>query len=235
MVVTFDDGYEDTLRAALPLLRKHGVPATVFVTTGNAGLPFWWDSLSATVAAAANLPGTLVIDAAGRHLEFETGDRVRLVRRMAAALQPLDTLDRAAIVNDLARQWSANGSPARGPRALTSEEIAQLAGDPLIELGAHGVTHAPLAKLPADQQRHEIERSREQLESMGRRGVRTFSYPHGSYSAQTQAIVRQAGLVAACCSETDVATPATDVMALPRFWVAGDRRLQPESWLKRWL
>lgn len=34
IVLTFDDGYEDFHRCALPLLTRHGCPATLFVTTG---------------------------------------------------------------------------------------------------------------------------------------------------------------------------------------------------------
>ena len=34
VALTFDDGYRDVLEDALPVLREHGFPATVFVVPG---------------------------------------------------------------------------------------------------------------------------------------------------------------------------------------------------------
>ncbi|MFA6476205.1 MAG: polysaccharide deacetylase family protein [Candidatus Paceibacterota bacterium] len=43
--ITFDDGYQDNLSNALPLLEKYNIPATIFITTGHIGekANFAWD------------------------------------------------------------------------------------------------------------------------------------------------------------------------------------------------
>jgi peptidoglycan/xylan/chitin deacetylase (PgdA/CDA1 family) len=44
--VTFDDGYEDNLYAALPRLRAHGIEATLFVPTAHVGHSNRWNPMA---------------------------------------------------------------------------------------------------------------------------------------------------------------------------------------------
>ncbi len=58
VAITFDDGYLDNLEIAHPILGQHGIPATIFVSTGYVDRPhgYWWDELEAIFLHPGVLP-----------------------------------------------------------------------------------------------------------------------------------------------------------------------------------
>lgn len=49
VIITFDDGYEDNLTVALPIMKKYGLKGTVFVITSTVGQPGYltWEQIRA--------------------------------------------------------------------------------------------------------------------------------------------------------------------------------------------
>ena len=83
VAITFDDGYGDNLRNARPILDRHRIPATVFVTTGytGSGREFWWDELGRTLFFAPRLPERLSLSVAGTPREWAMGSASRMTMK----------------------------------------------------------------------------------------------------------------------------------------------------------
>ena len=199
VVVTFDDGYADNLHEALPILQRFDVPATVFVATDAVvrSREFWWDDLERLVAPSD-------YDAVWARLR-DVGGRERE--------GALDALRDAAGVDS---------APRPDKRPLTPDELASLARDVRIAIGAHTASHPRLAALTGAAQRAEIEAGRAALQSIVDRPIESFAYPFGragDYTAETMAIVREAGFTRACSNQAGRVDRSTDRYALPRLYV----------------
>src|SRR4030095_4265151 len=93
--ITFDDGYADTHRLGLPVLRALALPATVYVATGSVsgGAPFWVAAVRALVLSAAGsaleVPGREPIPLGA------AGERGAAAKALTRALVPLPAAERA--------------------------------------------------------------------------------------------------------------------------------------------
>jgi peptidoglycan/xylan/chitin deacetylase (PgdA/CDA1 family) len=85
---------------------------------------------------------------------------------------------------------------ARDARMMTREELVDLVAAGF-ELGAHSVTHPDMSQLDREQCLREMLQSREELEALTGRPVRTFAYPFCKYGDAALAAVAEAGFEAA--------------------------------------
>jgi peptidoglycan/xylan/chitin deacetylase (PgdA/CDA1 family) len=105
------------------------------------------------------------------------------------------------------------------PDHLSHAQVKELAHSPLIEIGAHTVSHAALSSLPRSAQRREIEDSKVQLEKIVQQPVVSFAYPFGNYAAETVGLVKAARFQSSCTTQSGVVHPSTDPFCLPRIAV----------------
>jgi len=245
VALTFDDGYADVLDQARPWLEYHAVPATVFVITGCLGHEFWWDELAHALIWAKRPTGRLRLRVGGETVawalddslvgkEERPGNRSRLVSELYRRLLPLASAERCRILAQV-REWAGDPPVAQATaRSLTAAEVQQLAGG-LVDIGAHTVSHPLLAALPIALQRSEIHDGKRTLEALLGRPVTGFSYPNGSASPTTRALVQEAGFRNACGNQPDVARRSSHRYQLPRFWVPDGDGDAFARWLHPWL
>ncbi len=208
IVITFDDGYEDNLYQAKPILEKHGIPATVFAVSDWIGSQreFFWDDLARILLTTTELPDRLKIKIDGKTYEWDFTDQKKeqpfmglclpsglwnvemsynptprhiAYRELAPLLRDADTNERERVLMELT-DWAGITSDSRvDHRTLTAEELRVLEDGGLIDVGAHTKTHVRLSKLSADAQKHEIFDSKKHLDALLGHPVKNFSYPFG--------------------------------------------------------
>lgn len=175
--LTFDDGYRDNLDTLLPILQAYRAPATIYVAPGllDGTAPLWWYGLDQAIARAATLrlpqgdmtTGTLV----EKHAAFDT-----VARRMLTDAPDVA----AAIVAALVARHGVDFAALARAHMLDWAGVRALAASPLVEIGAHTISHPSLARLDDAAARNEMAECQVRLENETGRRVRHFAYPYGT-------------------------------------------------------
>jgi peptidoglycan/xylan/chitin deacetylase (PgdA/CDA1 family) len=104
---------------------------------------------------------------------------------------------------------------------LSWDQVSALAAHPLVTLGAHTVSHAPLKLLSLEEARWEMVESRSRIEARIAKPVRHFAYPYGFPSvvgAREYALAKECGFATAVTTRTANLFPdsARSLECLPR-------------------
>lgn len=216
--ITFDDGYADNATHALPILRRHGLPATFFVATSFLdGGRMWNDTLIEAIRGCQSDALDLGEAGLGCFQLTTVVDRRLAIESLLGRIKHLAPERRNEAVVQV---QGAVSTALPDDLMMTSRQVIQLR-DAGMQIGSHTCTHPILASLPDGQALQEIQTSKGMLEALLDEPVTLFAYPNGrpgkDYLEKHAVMVRQAGFAAAVSTASGVSTATTDVFQLPRF------------------
>lgn len=226
--ITFDDGYANNLHVALPILRQHGLTATVFVATGLLGNGYMFND---TIIESMRACQTPRLDLSALDLgHIDLGDnaaRAAAAGRLIERFKYEPPAERAEYAARIAERAGLTEPPRL---MMTPDELCQLhaAG---IDIGAHTVSHPILTQLSATEAQDEIDASRGTLTDLLGSAPQTFAYPNGQpgqdYGAAHVEMVRNAGFACAVSTAARCAAGSDDPFELPRvtIWSATSAKL----------
>jgi peptidoglycan/xylan/chitin deacetylase (PgdA/CDA1 family) len=188
IVLTFDDGYVDNLKNALPLLEKYDIPATFFITTENivTSEPFWWDRLAYDYSKIGNsflLPDLTEVS--------KTEFTFKKLNSILSALNNAEKVIWLAAFEKANHVFFINNGHNR---LMTFEELRKLSEHPLISIGLHSHSHYQMGEMSFENQKSDIELNRKILNDQGIKTIDYIAMPHGSYNRDTALVVAQLGL-----------------------------------------
>lgn len=219
IAITFDDGYADNAEVAMPILRRHGIGATFFISTGFLdGGRMWNDEVIETLrrCRAPEIDGSSF--GLGRLPLHDDAARRRAVDLLLPKVKYQGLAEREEA---LARLREAAGAPALPADLMMRSDQVRALVDGGMEIGAHTVRHPILQQVPLDEARREIADGRAALERLTGRPVELFAYPNGrpgkDYGDAHVQLVRELGFRFAVSTAQRVASPGEDPHQLPRF------------------
>lgn len=216
-----DDCYRDTFELVVPLFRRHGVPVTLFLTTGipDAGMPLW-----------------------GAGLEQILGDKSTVIVEGVPRDVSSDALKRAAYA-EIAARWDGPQAGACYSRfcaengydedalhwqhAMSWEMLEAVAGDPLVEIGGHTITHPRVSALDPERAFTELEGCRRRIEERLGIAVGHFAFPYGrsgDCGPRDFALTQKAGYRSAATTTKGLLRAGADPHRLPRNTLNGRHR-----------
>jgi peptidoglycan/xylan/chitin deacetylase (PgdA/CDA1 family) len=226
--ITFDDGYSDLFRNALPVLEAENCPGTVFVATSAIGRTdgvFWWDLLSRILLETPTLPRRIevVVDRV-RH-GYDLGDadprrRLDVLFRVHGLLKPLSRAVRDDAVADLAAKTGVDPSPRERDLPMTLDQLRRMAASKVVEIGAHTQWHPSLTSLGSEDLGREVSESGRLCREWTGQPVTGFAYPYGDHDPQVVSAVRSAGYQWAVTTVMRWVGPGCDPLRVPRLLAA---------------
>ncbi|MFH2001549.1 MAG: polysaccharide deacetylase family protein, partial [Planctomycetota bacterium] len=231
-------GYKDNMTHALPLLRKYGLPATIFLE-----------------AEAVDRRGLTWIHKffflrrykGSRHIASEyirmTQD-AKLAQQLRAALSgPEESLeytvkrllkydadagDRGRLFDTMFRAAGGNEQELLDNAYLSWDDVRAMAGQG-ISFGCHTLSHPILSSLTRDEARHEISGARRLIREKAGIDAGTFAYPWGrvwDFTSETVELLKEEGFLCAMIMDDASLFPGCcDFFRLSRYPVLSDLNL----------
>lgn len=183
-MLSVDDGWISTYEVIFPILAKHNIPFTIFVSPEVAknGGELWPKKLQ------------YVDHAKFKEFLVESGYFKPEVMKF-----PLDLMLKEFTGDMIYKLFREFGTPEPTEQTfVNAAQLREMAASGLVEIGAHTLTHPILANESAERSLGEIAGSVKGLSELIGKPVRTFAYPNGMFSddfaEREMDFARQAGL-----------------------------------------
>jgi len=234
--ITFDDGWADVYEYAFPILRQHGLPATVYLTTGFVDEAAWfWEERAKYLLALFQQAAHSGALAPGKRAElrdrlsrFGLEEVVTLRRRNLPAylldkgrwMRDLEATRRDELVAEL--EVLSRELVPDAPRGFLSwSEIREMA-DSGIQFENHTACHVALSGVGPDTITSEVQSATKRIKDEIGHTTQQFAYPYGKFDERVRGAIKNLGFASATTTRLGLVEEGSDPYSLHRVNMCSD-------------
>ncbi len=212
--ITFDDGHISFYKIAYPILVKHQVPATLFVSPDviQSRTNFWFQEIE-------HYDNEILIRLQAEELGVEES-----VIKYVHPICNMKCLTHQSILNVIQKYQSITQTRPRPSLNMNSEEIREVDESPWVTIGAHTLTHPILGNETSERSHAEITKSIAGLRELLQHDVKYFAYPNGipgmDFSEREYKYLEEGGISLAVSTESNVVTSSCHRYSIPRISIS---------------
>ena len=213
-VLTVDDGWRSTYDVIFPVMKKHNLPFTIFVSPHvmETGMNFWYYTMKFCNQEEL------------KDMVIKRGFFAENVRK-----HPCELIFKEMQIDqvyDVLNEYLMKHPEIIIPRGfMNTQEVLELQKSGLVEVGAHTMIHPILKAESYERANSEIVDSVTQLSSILESQVKSFAYPNGingvDYDCRDEQLVKAAGVDLAFSVNPGDIISGVNPLSIPRFGSMG--------------
>ena len=221
-VITFDDGYKDNYINAFPILKGYKTPATIFLTVQpiEDRIPLWFEDITSIIEITSQEFLNLESFGLGKYPLSTPAKKKKALNDIMGYAKRMSPPEQQKLVDFLSEELKVDPQSLKfNDQMLSWKEIGEMRRYG-VSFGSHTISHSILTRLPLENAKYEIERSKELLEEKLREKVSFFAYPNGlknDFNGEIIQILKDSGFSAAFTLMNGFNDGNTDLFALRRI------------------
>jgi len=218
--ITVDDGFEDNYTLMFKVLKKHQIPATIFISTDfiDTGRPPWptqiKEVLEQTESPFMEYPLRLSL--------HEKAEKIKSLITMKGLWKDLSGEERFLKIEYLRKHLKVGNAPLSKP--LNWNQITEMS-EHNIAIGSHTEYHSILPAISESIAMSELSVSKSRIEKQSGKLCTLFSYPNGDWDERTRKLIEKAGYSAAVTQQYGINSADSHLHSLKRIEVPYDESL----------
>ena len=223
LTISFDDGFQNNLHTALPLLEKYNIKTSFFVSsiicTKDNPSTYLWSELIAALKYF-NKNHIIQLD----NLEFKDFYNSEINMSLTDLLKSCPHEKREEYIEELIQKYNLIANlktiPSEIWKLMTKDEVRHLSSSEIIDIGSHGHLHYNLGNIDISKAKIELQKSKLLLEETIDKEINSIAYPDGSYNNEVKNAAEDIGYLYQLAVKYKEETDIGDVRILNRHGIS---------------